>query len=365
MSENASDISDIASNSGLTTKAKVSIPPVSHTETVLSETEINTSSASQPGKDLSKAEILTWDVNDNGDFDVNQLPDENFSDDDDKDSFNNEDDGSFCGFSDDDDEGYYYDLNTGETYKIGPFNQSFYTGTANTSFSSVGSTRRTSISVSTSASSVATADSTDAVPRRMPDCNYYRNLWWDKGEFNEKAKWEEVALPYVLATGITIEEYEQRTEKFSIHGCWEWSNREVIIYEFPSTPHEVCIVAVVKMIIKSCGNADGTNAEILGFGSTRTRDINRGKEADASFRPEKPAVTLPNGSDRNNFPWPNLVIEVAYTETLDHVEEALRYWLSPGRAHDCIIVKIDPVPQGQDRLGITVSQQRDRSKVGF
>ncbi|CAG8708496.1 13470_t:CDS:2, partial [Acaulospora morrowiae] len=37
----------------------------------------------------------------------------------------------------------------------------------------------------------------------------------------------------------------------------------------------------------------------------------------------------------------------AYTETLDHAEEALKYWLSPGRAHDCIIVKIDPVPQDQ------------------
>ncbi|CAG8623529.1 3208_t:CDS:2, partial [Diversispora eburnea] len=44
---------------------------------------------------------------------------------DDEESFNNNnddndenfsDDGSFCGFSDDDDEGYYYDLNTSETY---------------------------------------------------------------------------------------------------------------------------------------------------------------------------------------------------------------------------------------------------------
>ncbi|CAI2200013.1 6864_t:CDS:2, partial [Funneliformis geosporum] len=48
-----------------------------------------------------------------------------------------------------------------------------------------------------------------------------------------------------------------------------------------------------------------------------------------------------------NRPWPSLVVEVAYSETLDHVEEALKYWLSPGRAHDCIIVKIDPVPQDQ------------------
>ena len=48
-------------------------------------------------------------------------------------------------------------------------------------------------------------------------------------------------------------------------------------------------------------------------------------------------------------------MEVAYTETLDHVEEALKYWLSPGRAHDCIIVKIDPVPQDQVPVRMRVS----------
>ncbi|CAG8440686.1 12718_t:CDS:2 [Acaulospora morrowiae] len=149
----------------------------------------------------------------------------------------------------------------------------------------------------------------------MSNCNYYRNLWWDKGEFDEKAKWEEVALPYVLATDFTIEEYEQ-----------------------------LCIGEIVNIINKSCGNVDETNAKIF---SIETRGITRGKVADASFRPKKQAITSPNGSDENNFPWPNLVVEVAYTETLDHVEESLHYWLSPGRAHDCIIVKIDPVPQGQ------------------
>ncbi|CAG8591002.1 9462_t:CDS:2 [Diversispora eburnea] len=211
---------------------------------------------------------------------------------------------------------------------------SLYTSNANTSFSSF-------IAVNEN------IPSTDAVPKRMSDCIYYRNLWWEKGEFNEKARWDEVTLPYVLATGIIIEDYEERAEKFNIHGCWEWSNGAVIIYELPSMQHEVCIGAIVKEIIKRCSDADGTNAEIYSLGATRTRDRNRGKEADESFRPIKPAVTAPNGCDGNDRPWPNLVVEVAYTETLDHAEEALKYWLSPGRAHDCIIVKIDPVPQSQ------------------
>jgi len=151
----------------------------------------------------------------------------------------------------------------------------------------------------------------------------------------------------VLAKGIDIEEYERRIENFNIHGCWEWSDGKIIIYELPSMPHEVGIGAIAKEIVKRCINADGTDAEIYNCGATRTRDRNRGKEADASFRPKKLAVNAPHGSNGNDRPWPNLVVEVAYTETLDHVEEALKYWLSPGRAHDCIIVKIDPVPQDQ------------------
>ncbi|CAG8537253.1 14846_t:CDS:2 [Cetraspora pellucida] len=133
----------------LTTKTKISIPPVSYTEKVLSETEINTSSASQPNDSLdSKSHVSAIDsnleppddeksydggINDNGDIDVNQLLVENFSnndlrnkdanatrdnENDDEFSDNNEeeDDDGFCGFSDDDDEGYYYDLNTDKTY---------------------------------------------------------------------------------------------------------------------------------------------------------------------------------------------------------------------------------------------------------
>ncbi|CAG8701733.1 9732_t:CDS:2, partial [Funneliformis mosseae] len=131
----------------------------------------------------------------------------------------------------------------------------------------------------------------------MMHCNYYRNLWWEKGEFNEKAKWDEVTIPYVLAKGITLEDYEERVDKFKIHGCWEWSNGKVIIYELLSESHKVCIGLITKEIIKSCINADGTDAEVYSYGSTRTHADSSAKEADDSFRPEKSAVTSPNGSD--------------------------------------------------------------------
>ncbi|KAF0492714.1 hypothetical protein F8M41_021561 [Gigaspora margarita] len=101
-------------------------------------------------------------------------------------------------------------------------------------------------------------------------CNFYRNPWCDKGEFSEKAKWEE-------------------------------RERKVIIYELPSLPHEVCISAIVEEINVDCSAARSTNAKVVGLGTTRG----------------------PLGK----------LVEMAYSETLDHVEEALYYLLSPGRAH--------------------------------
>ncbi|CAG8470291.1 5711_t:CDS:2 [Diversispora eburnea] len=162
---------------------------------------------------------------------------------------------------------------------------------------------------------VQALDSTDAVPKKCQTATIIETCGGKRGNLMKKRD------------GMKQQEYEQRTEKFNIHGCWEWSNGEVIIYELPSMPHEVIIGAVTRMLLYQCNAVAFTNTEIYSFGAT--------------------TVTPPNGSDRNDFPWPNLVVEVAYTETLDHVEEALHYWLSPCRAHDCIIVKIDPVPQGQ------------------
>ncbi|RIA94683.1 hypothetical protein C1645_759632 [Glomus cerebriforme] len=187
----------------------------------------------------------------------------------------------------------------------------------------------------------------------MPECEYYRNLWWGTGEFNEKGKWEEVTLPHKLAVGVTLEEYERRVEEFNVHGCWEWTDGDVIIYELPSEPHEICIGAITKEIFRACRNTERTNAEIFSLGSTRTRAGRSGKEADDSFRPRKPLVNPPNGSDGYNCPWPNIVVEVAYTETIEHVWEKVNtYWLKPDRAHDAIIVKIDPVPQGERPTGM-------------
>ncbi|CAG8615654.1 8179_t:CDS:2 [Ambispora gerdemannii] len=197
-------------------------------------------------------------------------------------------------------------------------------------------------------SRASAGDSVDVVPERMPEYHYYRTLWWEKGEFNPKAKWEKATLPYKLAIGVTLEEYERRSEEFNIHGYWEWVNGKVIIYELPSKPHEICIGVITRMLLNQTNAVAFTNAEIYSLGSTRTYADDSAKEADNSFRPEKLEAKYPNGIDKGTDPWPNLVIEVAYSETIDHVTDKVNtYWLKPDRAHDAIVVKIVPVPDNQ------------------
>ncbi|CAG8616107.1 4440_t:CDS:2 [Acaulospora morrowiae] len=108
----------------------------------------------------------------------------------------------------------------------------------------------------------------------------------------------------------------------------------------------------------ACRNVKWTPAQIFSLGSTRTYADGSAKEADNSFRPDKPEVEYPNGIDKGTRPWPNLVIEVAYSETMDHVTDKVKnYWLKPDRAHDAIVVKIDPVPNGQVPTRMIIEEQ--------
>ncbi|CAI2175263.1 2874_t:CDS:2 [Funneliformis geosporum] len=187
------------------------------------------------------------------------------------------------------------------------------------------------------------------IPKRMPDCNYFRNLWWNKGEFNPKAKWEAVTLPYKLAVGVTFDEFVRRSEESNAHGCWEWTNGDVMVYEWPSEPHEICIRTIYDELLKACISVIRTNARIYSLGSSTTRANGEGKEADDSYRPKKILAIPPNGSDRYNCPWPNVIVEIAYSESIDHVTKKVNeYWLRPNRErpsrmrawHYCVLDRV-------------------------
>jgi len=174
-----------------------------------------------------------------------------------------------------------------------------------------------------------------------------RRLWWEEGNIHPQAKWEETKLPYIIAEGITLEEYEERTDKFNIRCCWEWVEFKVIIYELPSEHHENFIGSISTAIIMECSPVYETNASIGNQGATRTRADNSQKEADQCFRPTKPLVQSPSGRDGDRAAWPNLVIEVAYSESESHVLKKVKeFWLGNfSRVHDVIVIKIDPVSE--------------------
>ncbi|CAG8844364.1 25088_t:CDS:2, partial [Gigaspora margarita] len=188
--------------------------------------------------------------------------------------------------------------------------------------------------VSSVQSSITTVTDDTVSKQKMPDYSYFRSLWWKEGNFHPEAKWEEATLPYVLAEGVTLDEYESHTDKFNVHGLWEWTNYKV---ELPLPPHEICVGAIVKEFNECCREVN------------RTRADSSGKEADASFRPMKPGVPAQTGSDGKRKPWPNIIVEVAYSESIDHVfEEVKDYWLKNlSRAHDAIVVKIDPTSEDE------------------
>ncbi|CAG8561892.1 13108_t:CDS:2, partial [Dentiscutata heterogama] len=184
----------------------------------------------------------------------------------------------------------------------------------------------------------------------MDTLKKYRDLWWNQGNLHPLAEWEKVKLPYVLAENVTIDKYEERADRFNVHACWEWVAKlekygimlgEVIVYELPFQPHEVCICEISHLMMEQCLPVKRTGAAINSLGATRTRAKGFCKEPDGSFRPDKSAVDSPNGSDRLNAPWPNIVLEVASSESISHVKDkARKYWLNGNRVHDVIIVKL-------------------------
>ncbi|RIA85765.1 hypothetical protein C1645_830316 [Glomus cerebriforme] len=90
----------------------------------------------------------------------------------------------------------------------------------------------------------------------------YRQYWWKTGTLHPKARWEKATLPYELATEVPFDTYVEHTDKYNIHGWWEWENGTVPIR-----------------------NVRSTNVGILNDGSTTTKTPRTGKEADNSWTP--------------------------------------------------------------------------------
>ena len=76
------------------------------------------------------------------------------------------------------------------------------------------------------------------------------------------------SLPYELATEVPFDTYVEHTDKYNIHGWWEWENGTVHAIELPSQPHQRCSRAIAQEITLATAGVRSTNFGILNNGST-------------------------------------------------------------------------------------------------
>ncbi|CAG8604848.1 12786_t:CDS:2 [Acaulospora morrowiae] len=68
------------------------------------------------------------------------------------------------------------------------------------------------------------------------------------------------------------------------------------------------------------------------------------EEPDACFVPQRllsPRIPARHPCDHDGNPWPTIILEVASSESLEHVKDKVNnYWLVPNRAGDVILIKL-------------------------
>ncbi|CAG8633462.1 13695_t:CDS:2, partial [Acaulospora colombiana] len=75
-------------------------------------------------------------------------------------------------------------------------------------------TQSTQDTTTTSFTSTSDAFEADELKR-------YRRDWWKTGKLHSKARWEEAMQ---LVTEVSYDTYVEHTDKYDIHGWWEWEN---------------------------------------------------------------------------------------------------------------------------------------------
>src|SRR2546421_8060390 len=70
------------------------------------------------------------------------------------------------------------------------------------------------------------------------------------------------SLPYVLKTGVKLQEFIFQTDKHNVKGYWKWKNQTVCIVELSSSFHDNCVGAILERPILGCQTMIDTPAMI-------------------------------------------------------------------------------------------------------
>jgi len=171
---------------------------------------------------------------------------------------------------------------------------------------------------------------------------YITDIWNSANERLEKLAGEEDSenrtSKILIASGITLQSYdawERKTLK-KLHRSLDKKqffymadNGNVYFYEVPLDPHERTAFEVMYRIREEWGAYGVADLAIRmgGYGSS----VGWIKEPDGCFTPN--GLVVGGGGilscDAQNKPWPTLIIEVGYSETIQDLYDDAQLWLGP------------------------------------
>ena len=156
---------------------------------------------------------------------------------------------------------------------------------------------------------------------------------WHLKEFNSLSREEQAsALPFCMAENVTLKQFHSKCNRLESGGCfrWEFKDGKAWIYELPLCAHESAAGEVVSEILGALSNAQ--HREDVTFSLSPRCDNNAARwsyEPDGSFKVRgfRPGQGHPDAADAAGNRWPNIIIEVAFSEDEPHALQKAQDWL--------------------------------------
>ena len=133
----------------------------------------------------------------------------------------------------------------------------------------------------------------------------------------------------------------------------EYNNGDMLIYEWPSNVHSTVAAEVIK---KLTGTVGGHADDISMATDFRCAFDGLSLEPDAAVTPDGKPRLAPGAlyaADSLGSPFPNVILEVAFREELEHVQTKARLWLGPlTTVQEVIVIKVgyEALPEGGREL---------------
>ncbi|CAG8709749.1 16184_t:CDS:2 [Funneliformis caledonium] len=197
-------------------------------------------------------------------------------------------------------------------------------------------------------SSIATNTNMNTEPNMdiFNEADEKEKKWWSgKGSLGSLGI-DEKRLPLVLARGVKFNQFAKRAEKIKARRFLDYRNGTIAIIELPTGGHEVTAREFsFKFMTAICNATNQRSVYDWGSKSLFTNlPTDEYQEPDACFIPIRLLDALNpvlNPCDRDGSPWPTIILEVASSETLQHVKDKINnYWLVQDRCEDVIVIKI-------------------------